>query len=116
MAKLVGISFNITTLKPNLDKATIQKNIIQALIDFVAIVAVIYNATVVARETGVEKASIIGAITYLFAVVIPRVVVEPTLDKFCKPCSQSGRFGVGFVVLIALCVLNWLNQYVMLLK
>lgn len=113
-AHLVGLSFDVAELK-TCGKDTLAKKISLSLVDFVTVVAIAYNAALIAQDVGLEKATILGALMYILAVLVPRVVVEPTLDKFCKPCPASGRFGVGFVALVAIAIISWLTQSAMLL-
>ena len=106
IGRLLGDSFNLKLLR-DVDSTKIDAHsaATPAILDAVTITAIAYSVAETAETSkSVTKATFVGLISYLIAVIAARFAISPAITRLCKPCSPFGRFGVGIVVLVSLAI------------
>ena len=102
---LVGASFNVAPLRPCPTEALrVRATLITAVAELISITAIVYAAS---RAPG-GRAAAVGGATAFFAILLPRLVVDPAVAGLCGSCAGAGKFGIGFVALFVLAVVNYL--------
>ena len=110
LVSLIGTSMDIDVLQACTGSADarVRKRLVLALGELVTILSIVALSVRAGR-----KAVLVGGISTVLALLVPRVLLEPMLARFCGPktCTPWARFGVGFSALFVLVVVHSLIDH-----
>jgi hypothetical protein len=104
---LVGTGLNVRALQPcKGDALVLRTRVVTAVAEFVALLAIAWIVADAAVRAGVGKAVTVGGIFVGMTLLLPRLVLDPVIERTCRSCNGAGKFGVGFVAIFVVALIN----------
>ena len=118
LSGLIGDSFKVSMLQTGgaQTRMNAARIITSTIVLFVSVVAIIYATARTTQTKGADRAVLLGTITFLFAILLPKVFLEGVIDKICSPCNSTGKFSAGFVFLSVMAVSQYVLQWMLFLR